>query len=61
MQMYCVSEQMVPPVMYKALCAAPPDTLDLASMDSNSVSTEEQPSVVTVISPIDMPGPESTI
>lgn len=54
-------QRLVPPTMYKALCAPPPDTLDLASTDSNSVSTEEQSSVVTVISPIDMPGPESTI
>ncbi|GFG32821.1 hypothetical protein Cfor_06324 [Coptotermes formosanus] len=60
-RMYCVSERLVPATMYKALCAPPPDTLDLASMDSNSASTEEQPSMVTVISPIDMPGPESTI
>ena len=59
--MYLVPDRLAPPTMFKALCAPPPDTLDLASMDSNSISTEEQQSVITVISPIDMPGPESTI
>lgn len=54
-------ERLMSPTIYPALRAPPPDTLDLGSMDSNSPSIEEQPSVVTVTSPIDVPGPESTI
>jgi hypothetical protein len=57
----CFPERLMSPTIYPALRAPPPDTLDLGSMDSNSPSTEEQPSVVTVTSPIDLPGPESTI
>jgi hypothetical protein len=60
MQVYGFPERLISPTIYPAL-RAPPDTLDLGSMDSNSASIEEQPSVVTVISPIDVPGPESTI
>ncbi|XP_069685255.1 ATP-sensitive inward rectifier potassium channel 12-like isoform X2 [Periplaneta americana] len=54
-------ERLMSPTKYLALRAPPPDTLDLGSVDSNSVSIEEQPSVVTVTSPIDMSGPESSI
>ncbi|XP_023717716.1 G protein-activated inward rectifier potassium channel 3 [Cryptotermes secundus] len=53
-------ERLMSPTMYPALHAPPSDTLDLGSTDSNSASIEE-PSVVTVTSPIDVPGPESTI
>jgi hypothetical protein len=61
MQVYGFTERLMSPTIYPALRAIPPDTLDLGSMDSNSASLEEQPSVVTVTSPIDVPGPESTI
>jgi hypothetical protein len=61
MQVYGFSERLVSPTLYPALRAPPSDALDLGSTDSNSASIEEQPSVVTVTSPIDVPGPESTI
>ncbi|PSN50748.1 Inward rectifier potassium channel 2 [Blattella germanica] len=49
-------KRLMSPTKFPAIRAPPPDTLDLGSVDSNSVSIEEQPSVVTVTSPIDMPG-----
>ncbi|KAJ9581211.1 hypothetical protein L9F63_023611, partial [Diploptera punctata] len=50
-------ERLMSPTRFPAL-RAPPDTLDLGSVDSNSVSIEDQPSTITVTSPIDLPGPE---
>jgi hypothetical protein len=61
MQVCGFSELLISPTMYPALQPTPPDTLDVVSVDSNSISLEEQPSVLTVTSPIDLPGPESTI
>ncbi|XP_021935585.1 G protein-activated inward rectifier potassium channel 3-like isoform X1 [Zootermopsis nevadensis] len=54
-------ELLISPTKYAPLRASPRDALDLASVDSNSISPEEQPSLVTVTSPVDLPGPESTI
>ncbi|XP_067005936.1 G protein-activated inward rectifier potassium channel 4 isoform X2 [Anabrus simplex] len=47
------------PNKYPAIRA--PDSLDLHSVDSNTVSLEDPPTVVTIASPVELPGPESRI